>query len=159
MVYGLSELEEVRCRMELKLREAMDVDLNELAEMNRQLIEDEGSRNPMNRDELEARLRNWLAADWKMVLICLSADVIGYAVYRFRPDPFGDRQDAYVRHYFIRREYRKRGLGLQGVRLLLAERLQEAGSVTLDVLESNPDGLAFWRKAGFLPYSTTLKRM
>ena len=38
--------------MDITLRSAMKSDLGELALMNKRLIEDEGSRNPMNRKQL-----------------------------------------------------------------------------------------------------------
>ncbi len=48
--------------MDLTLRRATEDDLDDLAVMNKQLIEDEGSRNPMNREQLADRMKGWLRA-------------------------------------------------------------------------------------------------
>lgn len=145
--------------MDLTLRRATEGDLDELAIMNKQLIEDEGSRNPMNREQLADRMRGWHREDWRIDLICLGNAIAGYALYRFEPDPYQEeRQDVYLRQYFIKREFRNRGIGRQGIRQLMAERFQGVGNVMIEVLESNPDGKLFWEKAGFQPYSTTMKR-
>ena len=40
--------------------QATTADLPLLAKLNKQLIEDEGHRNPMTVAELETRMRNWL---------------------------------------------------------------------------------------------------
>jgi len=44
------------------LRDASAADTPLLAQLNRQLIEDEGAANPMSLAELEARMREWLAS-------------------------------------------------------------------------------------------------
>lgn len=49
--------------MTLSLRSATEADVEMLAKMNKQLIEDEGHRNPMTISELAARIREWLQRD------------------------------------------------------------------------------------------------
>ena len=44
----------------MRYRRAVAADVSLLAGLNRQLIRDEGSRNPMGPDRLEARRRGWL---------------------------------------------------------------------------------------------------
>ena len=48
--------------MSLVVRPANEADLLLLAQMNKRLIEDEGSRNPMSLDQLADRMRGWLLA-------------------------------------------------------------------------------------------------
>mgnify|MGYP002336005766 CR=1 FL=1 len=66
--------------------------------------------------------------------------------------------EAYLRQYFIKREYRNQGYGRQGIELLLTERLQAANTITIEVLETNPIGIRFWEKVGFTSYSKAMKR-
>lgn len=144
----------------LTLRKAAEPDLEELAAMNKQLINDEGSRNPMDIDQLLERMRDWMTTGWEIDLLCNSSDVVGYALYQFRPNSYDAHwKEAYLRQYFIKRDYRNRGYGRAGIELLLMERLQGIETITIEVLETNPNGMRFWGNAGFMPYSTTMKRI
>ena len=68
--------------MMLSLRPALPSDLDLLAGMNKRLIEDEGSHNPMGLTALRARLAGWLETGEYAVDLFLSRDhVVGYAVY------------------------------------------------------------------------------
>jgi hypothetical protein len=70
--------------MVLHLRSAGLDDVRLLAEMNKQLIEDEGSANPMNLEQLEARMHEWLSEDRCADLIVNDEqNVVGYALYQF----------------------------------------------------------------------------
>ncbi|MBP1994101.1 GNAT family N-acetyltransferase [Paenibacillus eucommiae] len=146
--------------MTLIWRKAAEPDLEVLAAMNKQLIDDEGSRNPMNLDQLRERMRDWMTTDWEIDLLCNSSGIVGYVLYQFRPaSNSATRNEAYLRQYFIKRDYRNQGYGKEGIELLLTERLEGIETITIEVLETNPNGMRFWRKAGFLPYSTTMKRI
>jgi len=143
---------------DLILRKAQEADLPLLARMNKHLIEDEGSPNPMDHGQLEGRMRGWLFSDWHIDLICRGPEVIGYAVYRFRPNEyFPDQEEVDLRQYFIRREFRRNGFGLAGIRLLMKQRFKPGQTVIIDVLDGNTPGKNFWAKAGFSPYSITMK--
>jgi GNAT superfamily N-acetyltransferase len=147
-------------QMALALRKATIVDLDQLAVMNKHLIEDESSGNPMNIEQLFARMKDWLKSGWEIDLLCQSSSVVGYALYQFRPHPYNEsREEVYLRQFFVKREYRNRGYGREGIELLLSERFQGMDTVTIDVLEANPAGMRFWQKVGFLAYSTTMKRV
>ena len=45
--------------MPLSLRIALEADRPALAQMNKRLIDDEGSRNPMSLDQLRQRMAGW----------------------------------------------------------------------------------------------------
>ncbi|WP_372633644.1 GNAT family N-acetyltransferase [Cohnella sp.] len=144
--------------MQLHLRGATIDDLELLTDMNRQLIEDEGSSNPMNREQLKRRMRDWLTSDWKVDLLMSGDAIVGYALYQFRFNVYRPEvREAYIRQYFIGRAYRKTGYGLQGVELLKEQRLKDAETIEIDVLESNRIGKSFWLKAGFAPYVTNMR--
>ena len=52
----------------MTFRIATQSDCALLAELNHQLIRDEGHRNAMTVPELEARLRTWLASEYRAVI-------------------------------------------------------------------------------------------
>ena len=143
--------------MSLVIRPANEVDLPLLAQMNKRLIEDEGSRNPMSLDQLADRMRGWLLGDWQLKLFATDDRVVGYAVYQLRRDEyFPDQTIVYLRQFYIEREMRGQGLGTAAFRALAAEHFPPGSRVVIDVLASNPRGYDFWRHVGFAPYSTTM---
>lgn len=144
--------------MELKLKRASSIDIDILAQMNKQLIEDEGSLNPMSIFELKQRMDTWLQTDYFADLIIANQKVIGYALYSFKQNQYDKNlKEVYLRQYFIGRKFRKLGLGLQGIKLFKEERFKDVNSIEIDVLESNIIGKNFWIKAGFKPMYTNMK--
>ncbi|MCK5364570.1 MAG: GNAT family N-acetyltransferase, partial [Gammaproteobacteria bacterium] len=63
-------------------RTASEGDLPLLAELNQQLIHDEGYANPMSVAELENRMRGWLIRAYTAVMFLNDGNVVGYALYR-----------------------------------------------------------------------------
>jgi len=57
-----------------------------LAELNHQLIQDEGHRNRMTLPELEQRMRCWLAGEYRAVIFEDGGDVVAYALYLEKPE-------------------------------------------------------------------------
>ncbi|SFL34553.1 Protein N-acetyltransferase, RimJ/RimL family [Paenibacillus sp. 1_12] len=143
--------------MNLMIREAAMGDLKEIARMNKELIEDEHSQNPMQVDELEQRMKDFLSNNWSVDLLYSSEEIVGYALYQFRVNPFNQElKEVYLRQYFISRAHRNKGYGSEGIRLLIDQRFN-AAEITIDVLMSNPKGMNFWKKVGFQPYCSTMK--
>lgn len=64
--------------MSIELRPATPDDVPLLAAMNQQLRVDEGSRHPMNLEQLTIRMRRWLEGDYHAVLFFKEGDVAGY---------------------------------------------------------------------------------
>ena len=129
-----------------------------LARLNKQLIEDEGSRNPMTEAELEIRMKKLLAEGWRADLILREKRAIGYALYQLRRDDYDPCAPVvHLRQYCIDREERGRGYGRRGVELLMEQRFPTGSTVEIDVLASNSAGQRFWRALGFTPYSTAMK--
>jgi GNAT superfamily N-acetyltransferase len=143
--------------MSLFIHSANEADLPLLAQMNKRLIEDEGSRNPMSLDQLADRMRGWLRGNWELKLFATDAGVVGYAVYQTRCDEyFPDQTTVYLRQFYIERELRGHGLGTAALRALAAEHFPPDSRVVIDVLASNPRGHDFWRHVGFQSYCTTM---
>ncbi|WP_339276768.1 hypothetical protein MKY59_07115 [Paenibacillus sp. FSL W8-0426] len=144
--------------MELELRRASLSDIDLLAEMNKQLIEDEGSMNSMSIDELKNRMSTWIGTSYLADLIIARQETVGYALYSFKQNQYDTNiKEVYLRQYFIVRKFRKLGFGLQGINLLKEQRFNDVDSIEIDVLESNTIGKQFWIKAGFKPSYTSMK--
>ena len=144
--------------MELTIRRAEQTDLPLLAQMNKHLIEDEGSANPMTVGELERRMRGWLEGAYKVDLFGLDGaedEVMGYAVYQPRGETSKAQEVICLRQFFIERRYRRRGLGRRAFERLREKRFAGA-RVTLEVLTANPAGLSFWEALGFREYAVTM---
>ena len=133
----------------MHLRQATQHDALLLAQLNRQLIIAEGSDNPMDEAQLATRMLGFLAGSYQAWLFCVADEVVGYALVDMGRDP------VYLRHFMIAESYRRRGYGRQAFGLLY----QQLGAIplALDVLHTNPNGLAFWQALGFVPRSTNLR--
>jgi GNAT superfamily N-acetyltransferase len=124
-----------------------------LAELNHQLIRDEGHRNPMTVPELEQRMRGWLANGYQAVIYEDAGEVVAYALY------YEQSQQIYLRHLFVVRHRRRQGIGLQTVKILQTQIWPQGKRLTVDVLVANERGVAFWRAAGFKDYCMTLEML
>lgn len=145
--------------MEIQLRSATLDDVAILAEMNQQLIIDEGGMNSMSLDELHDRMTTWLSSDRNAVIVEYRDNIIGYLLYWRADDEFYPYQDSfYIRQFFIQPSYRRRGIGQIAFNRIIADYFDSKVALTLDVLESNPEGKAFWSKMGFVEYHTTMRR-
>jgi GNAT superfamily N-acetyltransferase len=143
--------------MPLLIRPADEADLPLLTQMNKRLIEDEGSRNPMSIGQLTDRMKGWLLGNWEVRLFATNAGVVGYAVYQARRDEYyPDQTIVYLRQFYIERELRGQGLGSAAFQALGTEHFPPGCRVVIDALTSNPRGYDFWRHVGFEPYCTTM---
>ncbi len=125
-----------------------------LAEMNHQLIRDEGHRNPMTVPELAERMRGWLSdGSYRAILFEENHEPIAYALFRAEPDA-----SIHLRQFFVSRDHRRRGVGSRAVATLFREVFPADARVTLDVLAHNDAGASFWAAAGFRRYSVCLER-
>jgi GNAT superfamily N-acetyltransferase len=132
-------------------RPATPADCALLAEMNQQLIVDEGHRNRMTLPELEARMRGWLADDYAATIFDRDSHVVGYALWRQEPE------SVYLRQFFVTRAHRREGIGRQAIQILTDEVWPRGERVRVEVLVENHAGHAFWQAVGFNDYSTTLE--
>jgi len=133
-------------------RTASEGDLPLLAELNQQLIHDEGYANPMSVAELENRMRGWLIRAYTAVMFLNDGNVVGYALYR------NDDSGIFLRQFFICRAERRKGFGRAAVDLLLGRIWPDGAAVSLEALWANEAAIAFWRAVGFEDYALTLRR-
>ena len=122
-----------------------------LAELNRQLIQDEGHRSRVRVAELERRMRDWLAGDYRAVLFEERSEVVAYALFRELPD------EVYLRQLFVVRHRRREGIGRRAVDTLRTEVWPKDKRLTVEVLVANERGVAFWRSVGYADYALTLE--
>jgi len=138
----------------MEYRYAVESDAPFLAEINRQLIEDEWDGGGMSLERLEARMRRWLADDdYRALLFQENGTTVAYTLISV------DEDTSYIRHFFVLHEHRGRGAGRRAMELLLNEIIPPTSRVTLDVLASNEAGRSFWRSVGFRDYAIRLERL
>lgn len=136
----------------MKYRRATLDDVGVLAQLNQQLIRDEGHRNRMTLPELEERMTGWLAGDYEAVLLEREGRPVGYALFRREPE------SVYLRQFFVAPECRRQGIGREALKWLSEDVWAGAQRVRIDVLVGNEAGVAFWRAVGFRDYCITMER-
>ena len=122
-----------------------------LAELNHQLIRDEGHRNRMTVPELEQRMKGWLASEYAAMLFENDGEVVAYALYREQPE------EIYLRQFFVARNRRRQGIGRQTVEILRSKIWPKNKRLTVEVLVQNEAAVAFWRAVGYKDYTLTLE--
>jgi len=132
-------------------RKATADDCPLLAQLNHQLVRDEGHRNRMSVPELEQRMRDWLAAEYTAIVFEDAGQVLAYALFREQAD------EIYLRQLFVVRNRRRQGVGRRAVEILRSAIWPKTKRLTVDVLVTNKDAIAFWRAIGYADYSLTLE--
>ncbi len=127
----------------MDLRFAKESDVPLLADLNRQLIEDEQSPTSLSLSELELRMTAWLQGDYEAILFKEGGNPAGYAL--IRPAEPG----WYVRQFFVLRNLRRTGVGRRAFKLLRDSPKLRDEPIFLEVLERNEIGRAFWISLGF----------
>jgi predicted acetyltransferase len=135
----------------MKVRRATLADCPLLADLNHQLIHDEGHRNRMTVSELEQRMREWLASKYTAVIFEDGAGVVAYALFREQPE------EIYLRQLFVVRHRRRQGIGRASVEILRSTIWPENKRLTVDALVQNTAAVAFWRSVGYKDYCLTLE--
>ena len=137
----------------LKHHKVTPADAPLLAELNHQLIRDEGHRNPMTVPELEERMRGWLTtAAYEAVVFETESGVVAYALYRWRQG-----EGIYLRQFFVIRERRRCGIGRAAIKILRERVWPRDERLLVEVLWHNTPGIQFWQAVGFEAYSLALK--
>ena len=125
-----------------------------LAELNHQLIRDEGHRNPMTVAQIEARIRVWLTSgEYRAVLFEEIDGVVAYALFRETDG------EIYLRQFFVVRHRRREGIGRRAMEELFANVWPRSKRLTVSVLVKNGPAIAFWRALGYADYDLTLEIM
>lgn len=122
-----------------------------LAELNYQLIRDEGHRNPMSVSELDQRMRDWLAGEYRAVMFDEGGEVVAYALFTEKSD------EIYLRQLFVARHKRRQGIGRRAVEILRSQIWPKNKRLTVEVLVANEQAVRFWRAVGYVDYALTLE--
>ena len=134
---------------ELWIMKATEEDVELLARMNKQLIEDEQHENPMNVVQLAERMRGFLGTTYSAWLFMAGGEVKGYALVDHGREPL------YLRQFFICRECRREGWGRRSFHLLLEKLGTDV--IDIDVLAWNTRGRRFWEALGFAERSIRMR--
>ena len=137
--------------MALHFQRASLSDADLLGALNQQLIQDQGHRNASNLSELQERMRGWLATDYLAVIFEYDAEAVAYALYR------EEAELIYLRHFFVQRHWRRRGIGRQALHLLRTQIWPADKRLTVEILCANAAALALFRDFGFRDYSVMLE--
>lgn len=125
----------------MQIQECTIADVQKLAALNKQLIDDEKSDNPMTINELENRMSEFLNTEYSAYFFIVDSQIIGYALVKKTVEPI------YLRQFLIDRNYRKQHYGKQAFQMLL--QYLDIKEIDLEVLPWNKNGLAFWKHCGF----------
>ena len=137
----------------MKFRAATLDDCSRLAELNHQLIRDEGHRNPMTVPELEQRMRSWLTGEYRAIIFEDAGEVVAYALFREQP------QEIYLRQLFVVRHRRSQRIGRRAVEILRTQIWSKGKRLTVDVLVTNKRAISFWHSVGYSDYALSLEIM
>lgn len=137
----------------ITLRLAILDDCGLLAELNHQLIQDEGHRNPMTVLQLEQRMRGFIGGEYQAVIFEQHGEVVAYALYR------ESLEEIYLRQLFVVRNRRRQGIGRQAVQSLRSQVWPKTKRLTVEVLVANRGAVEFWRALGYVDYALTLEIM
>lgn len=125
----------------MKIKKCTLEDIAQLALLNKQLIEDEKSDNPMSIKELEERMTGFLNTEYDAYFFMEDAAVVGYALVKNTCTPL------YLRQFLIDRKYRKNHYGTQAFNSLI--KYLDVKSIDIEVLSWNEAGNRFWESCGF----------
>lgn len=133
----------------MKIEKCTLTDIHQLAVLNKQLIDDEKSDNPMNIDELEERMLSFLNTEYDAYFFILSEKIIGYALVKNTCNPI------YLRQFLIDRKYRKHHYGTDALNSLIE--YLGINSIDIEVLPWNERGIHFWESCGFQEISRYMR--
>ena len=124
---------------------------DELAHLNKQLIEDEGHSNPMSIEELQKRMSEWLSSNYMGVALEQDGNILSYALWR------DDGEYYYLRHLFTQRSHRRKGYARILLEHIESELLGHK-PIRVEVLSGNADALSFYKSLGYTTYANTMQK-
>ena len=136
----------------LRIDKANDTEVDLLAQLNRQLDEDEPHPYPLPLSALGERMARWIGSGEYEVLLFRRGDrVTGYAAWRV------EDRGAYLRHFFICRDQRRQGWGRAAMQLLRREVFPKDLPVQIEAAVGNKAGIAFWHAIGFEDFGVSME--
>ncbi len=124
-------------------------DVEELAQLNKHLIEDEKSDNTMTLEQLKIRMRDFLESEYNAYFFMEEDFIAGYALVRHTSKPL------YLRQFFIARNFRRQGKGRAALKLLQEE--LKTDKIDIEVLSWNMAAIKFWESCGFVERSRYMR--
>ena len=124
----------------MTIRSAVENEIKLIAQMSRQLFEDEPSDMKLSREQFEDRLQKYMRSGCKAFLF-IENTVIGYALVNLARTPY------YLVDFFICRDFRRGGKGTAAFNALMQH--LHTDCIDLDVFCWNSGGRAFWESLGF----------
>jgi|GEM_PF-2589700 len=125
----------------IDIQACTSADIELLAELNGQMIEDEKYDVRLSIKKLKERMAGFLENGYKAYLFKEHDSVRGYALVDFKREPL------YLRHYFICRDYRRQGYGTTCLKKLLE--VLGTDRIDIEVMFWNDRGYGFWKSFGF----------
>ncbi|MHB9293996.1 hypothetical protein Holit_03119 [Hollandina sp. SP2] len=123
------------------IQECSTTNINILANMNKQLIEDEKTNNEMDVPQLTERMLGFLNTGYKAFFIKNENKIIGYILCDMNKDP------VYLRQFFIKEEERRKKYGMGAFNEL--KKHLGIKEIEIDVYIWNEIGIKFWKALGF----------
>ncbi len=140
-ITGLARMEYKNRYKPLGIRTCSEDDIELLARMNEQLLEDENFDIRLSPDQLKERMLGFIQSDYKAYVFEHSGEVKGYALVNHNSKPL------YLRHFFICRECRREGYGIATFYKLLD--MLETDRIDIEVMYWNERDYRFWQSLGF----------
>jgi ribosomal protein S18 acetylase RimI-like enzyme len=128
--------------VELHIDRATLGDVDQLAVLNKYLIEDEQHPNPMNVQQLAERMSGWIQGEYVGYLARIGDCIAAYCLFR------DDGNHFYLRQLYVDRDFRRRGIATQLLDWMYASVWMDK-KVRLDVLAHNKGAMAFYERYGF----------
>ena len=139
-------------RGELRIDKAKRAEVPLLAELNRQLDEDEPHPYPLPPTALDERMARWIeTGEYEVLLFRRGKHVAGYTAWRM------EDRGVYVRHFFICRDQRRQGLGRAAMKLLCRDVFPKDAPIQTDAVIGNKGGIAFWHAIGFRDFGLSME--
>lgn len=132
---------EVPRSIPLDIRVCTRADIELLADMNAQLIEDEEYDEKYSIDQLKKRMETLLGTEYDGYLFVENERVKGYALVNRKSSPI------YLRHFFICRDCRRQGYGKTAFKKLIE--FLGTNKMDIEVMYWNKRGYGFWKSLGF----------
>jgi GNAT superfamily N-acetyltransferase len=126
----------------INIKECSIMDIEELAKLNKMLIEDEKANNTMSINQLKERMEEFFNTGYKAYYFMGEHNkILGYALCDFNKSPI------YLRQFFINREERLKKYGQMAFKKLLE--YIKTDKIEIDIYTWNSIGIKFWKSLGF----------
>ena len=127
--------------LNITIAKATNQDIDLLFSINQQLIIDEDYDRPLTDEKLNERWKQFFTEIYIDFFIKVENEIVGYSVIHNHQTP------KYIRHFYVQKEYRRKGIGKKAFYLILNE--LDVKEIDVDVMYWNQSGLSFWKSLGF----------